>query len=48
MDTAEYNRKLKLLAAKLEDEQFAHGHASPESFSETREAFEKVKPNLIY
>ena len=43
MDIDEYNRKLKLLAAKLEEAQLAHRHATPESFIETREAFQKVK-----
>ncbi len=43
MDTEEYNQKLKLLAAKLEEAQLAHRHATPEAFLETHEAFQKVK-----
>ena len=47
MDTEEYNRKLKLLAAKLEEAQLAHRHSTPELFIETREASRKSKLKLI-
>ena len=46
MDTEEYNRKLKLLAAKLEEAQLAHRYSTPELFIETREAFQKVKVEI--